>query len=139
MTSKISTISNPHHSGSKLPGEGYSEWIRARFWLTNSTGSYVGIGRMTLLENIHKTGSINQAAKSMKMSYKKAWKLVDEMNQLLNKPLVLKEQGGKAGGGTVLTQHGIWVLEQFHGIEQRLQQFLEQESNQFSQALESLK
>ncbi|PLA75061.1 ModE family transcriptional regulator [Hydrogenovibrio sp. SC-1] len=124
---------------SKLPGEAYSERIRARFWLSDDSGSYVGIGRITLLEEIQKTGSINQAAKAMNMSYKKAWKLVDEMNQLLNQPLVIKAQGGKSGGGTILTQEGLWVLEQFRAIEQRLQKFLQHESCQFAQELNSLK
>lgn len=141
MTSKTD-LSNSNvtlNSSVKRPGEAYSEWIRARFWLSADSGAYVGIGRITLLEAIQKTGSINQAAKSMNMSYKKAWKLVDEMNQMLDQPLVVKAQGGKAGGGTLLTEQGVWVLEQFREIEQRLEQFLQKESDQFTQALESLK
>jgi molybdate transport system regulatory protein len=140
MTSIVHLTSDTKQSpSSKLPGESYSEWIRARFWLTDDSGSYVGIGRITLLEEIQKTGSINQAAKAMNMSYKKAWKLVDEMNRLLDQPLVIKAQGGKAGGGTILTPEGLWVLEQFRAIEQRLQKFLQDESDQFAQALNSLK
>lgn len=141
MTSKTeSSILNAElHSSAKLPGEAYSEWIRARFWVSAASGAYVGIGRITLLEAIQKTGSINQAAKSMNMSYKKAWKLVDEMNQMLDQPLVTKAQGGKAGGGTLLTEQGVWVLEQFRAIERRLEQFLQKESDQFAQALDSLK
>jgi len=64
----------------KLPGEGYAQNIRARFWLTGKSGAYAGIGRITLLEKIHERGSINQAAKEMKMSYKKAWKLEEIIN-----------------------------------------------------------
>jgi len=140
MTSSNNTKSPSLSSAKlKLPGDGYSEWIRARFWVVNPEGAYVGIGRITSLEAIHKTGSINQAAKSMKMSYKKAWKLVDDMNQLMDKPLVIKAQGGSSGGGTVLTSEGLWVLDQFRELEKRLQKFLEQESQQLTKAFNSLK
>lgn len=113
---------------SKPPGEGYAENIRARFWLTGKSGAYVGIGRITLLERIDERGSINQAAKDMKMSYKKAWKLIDEMNQMFDDPLVLKEHGGKSGGGTQLTSKGRWVVAEFRQVEKNLISFLQNES-----------
>ncbi|MDG4811695.1 LysR family transcriptional regulator [Hydrogenovibrio sp. 3SP14C1] len=112
----------------KLPGEGYAQNIRARFWLTGKSGAYAGIGRITLLEKIHERGSINQAAKEMQMSYKKAWKLIDEMNQMFDEPLVLKEHGGKSGGGTQLTSKGRWVVAEFRQLEKKLIAFLQKES-----------
>lgn len=112
----------------KLPGEAYSPKIRARFWLTGDQEGYLGIGRVTLLEKIHQLGSMNQAAKEMGMSYKKAWKLIEELNAMFDEPLVIKEQGGKLGGGTQLTLRGIQAIEQFRGIEARLVTFLEAES-----------
>lgn len=112
----------------KLPGEAYSDRIRARFWLMGENESYLGIGRITLLEKIHVLGSMNQAAKEMGMSYKKAWKLIEELNGMFDEPLVIKEQGGKAGGGTALTARGIKALEQFRTLEQKLIFFLQQES-----------
>lgn len=112
----------------KLPGENYSEFIRARFWLTGQNGAYVGIGRITLLEKIDQFGSINQAAKEMKMSYKKAWKLVDEMNQMFTQPLVHKVHGGISGGGTQLTEKGIQVIQDFRMLEEKLITFLQIES-----------
>jgi len=35
-----------------------------------------------------KTGSITNAAKEMKMAYRQAWQLVEEMNQRAENPLV---------------------------------------------------
>ncbi|QBZ82443.1 Molybdenum-pterin-binding protein MopA [Hydrogenovibrio crunogenus] len=116
----------------KLPGEGYAQNIRARFWLTGKSGAYAGIGRITLLEKIHERGSINQAAKEMKMSYKKAWKLIDEMNQMFDEPLVLKEHGGKSGGGTQLTSKGQSVVEEFRQLEKKLVAFLQEESKKLN-------
>jgi len=113
----------------KLPGEAYSELIRARFWLAGKEGAYVGIGRITLLENVAEFGSINKAAKAMNMSYKKAWKLIDEMNRMFDDPVVVKEHGGKAGGGTQLTDKGRLVIAEFRALEGKLTQFLQQESS----------
>ncbi len=111
----------------KLPGEAYSDHLRARFWITGE-GSYVGIGRITLLEKIQQLGSINAAAKDMGMSYKKAWKLIEEMNQMFSEPLVIKEHGGKSGGGTKITEKGCQVIHEFRRIEIDLIAFLETSS-----------
>ncbi|WP_024851777.1 winged helix-turn-helix domain-containing protein [Hydrogenovibrio kuenenii] len=111
-----------------MPGERYSEKISARFWLTGQSDAYVGIGRITLLEKIQQLGSINAAAKDMQMSYKKAWRLIEEMNQFFDEPLVVKEQGGKAGGGTRLTDKGKKLVKEFRRIESGLTEFLQRES-----------
>lgn len=112
-----------------MPGERYTENISARFWLTGQDESYVGIGRITLLEKIEQLGSINAAAKDMQMSYKKAWRLIEEMNQFFDEPLVVKEQGGKSGGGTRLTEKGRRLVEEFRRIEKGLVDFLQKESS----------
>ena len=118
-------------SSQKLPGEAYSERVRARFWITGKDGGYLGIGRIQLLENIEQYGSINGAAKSMGMSYKKAWKLIDELNQMSDTPLVIKSQGGKAGGGTALTDEGKRLVAKFRQLETELITFLEKASKDF--------
>lgn len=118
----------------KLPGDAYSKRIRARFWIVTEEGEgYLGIGRITLLENIDRFGSINRAAKEMGMSYKKAWKLVEDMNKLTHEPLVLSEKGGKSGGGTFITPLGKAYIKQFHELDARLRMFLEAESGCFDE------
>lgn len=115
-----------------MPGERYSNNISARFWLIGNDDTYVGIGRITLLEKIQQLGSINAAAKDMQMSYKKAWRLIEEMNQFFDEPLVVKEQGGKSGGGTQLTEKGKNLVKEFRRIEKGLVAFLQKESSQCS-------
>lgn len=111
-------------SDNKLPGEAYSKNIRARFWITGDDSGYVGIGRIELLENIEQFGSMNKAAKNMGMSYKKAWKLIDELNAMYDEPLVVKEVGGLSGGGSVLTERGKKLISDFKEIETELQNVL---------------
>ena len=113
----------------KLPGEAYSENIRARFWITGKHSGYIGVGRVELLEKIEQLGSMSQAAKSMGMSYKKAWKLIEELNVMYDEPLIIKAKGGKAGGGSVLTVKGKSIIKKYKNVEQEIQSLLERLSS----------
>lgn len=78
----------------------------------------MGPGKADLLEAIAATGSISGAARSMGMSYRRAWLLVDVMNRCFQHPLVHSAAGGAQGGGAQLTEAGVAVLAQFRGMEQ---------------------
>ena len=88
----------------------------------------MGFGRVVLLERIHEHGSISEAARSMKMSYKHAWDLIDSMNRQAAKPLVTTSKGGKGGGGASLTEAGEKAISDFATLHERLTAFLEQET-----------
>lgn len=77
----------------------------------------IGPGKIELLEQVATFGSISAAARAMQMSYKHAWDLIDEMNQLFGKPLVAAQTGGKQGGGASLTQLGLAVVSRYRAIE----------------------
>lgn len=84
-----------------------------------------GPGKADLLEAIERTGSISQAAKSMNMSYRRAWQLVDTMNQCFETALVETQTGGTHGGGAAVTALGQKVLEQYRQMEINARQALE--------------
>ncbi|MGF7162532.1 molybdate transport system regulatory protein [Rhodoligotrophos appendicifer] len=77
----------------------------------------IGPGKIELLEHIAAFGSISAGARIMKMSYKHAWDLVEEMNRLFGKPVVAAQTGGKRGGGAQLTPVGLAVVSRFRAIE----------------------
>src|SRR6056297_59349 len=77
----------------------------------------LGPGKADLLENIRRTGSIAAAGRSMSMSYKRAWSLVDEMNSAFRDPLVDSSRGGARGGGARLTEAGETVLANYRKLE----------------------
>jgi len=104
--------------------------IEVRVWIEETEGAFLGIGKIWLLENIQKTGSITNAAKEMKMSYRQAWQLVEEMNQRAESPLVEKLLGGKGGGGTRLTEAGERAIGLFYEIEKRIKEFALKETQQ---------
>ncbi|MHA7878760.1 MAG: winged helix-turn-helix domain-containing protein [Saccharospirillum sp.] len=85
----------------------------------------LGPGKVDLLEALLETGSISAAARRMKMSYRRAWLLVDTMNQCFTHPLVTTATGGKGGGGAELTDFGKAVLAQYRAMEQTALQSIE--------------
>jgi molybdate transport system regulatory protein len=96
---------------------GSSTRVQFRLRITHGDDIAVGPGKIDLLEAIAKTGSITAAAKSMGMSYRRAWVLVDTMNRSFRAPVVEAEAGGKRGGGTRLTATGSDIIRLYREIE----------------------
>ena len=90
---------------------------RVKISLIFESGARIGPGKARLLESVRDTGSISAAARDMRMSYKRAWVLLDSMNQAFTEPLVAAAPGGAGGGGAVLTQFGAEVLERYRRIQ----------------------
>ena len=79
----------------------------------------IGPGKADLLEAIQRTGSISAAGRELKMSYRRAWLLVDTMNRCFQQPLVETATGGASGGGAQVTELGRDVLRRFRTIEKK--------------------
>jgi len=77
----------------------------------------MGPGKAELLQAIERTGSISAAAREMDMSYRRAWLLVDTMNQSFKQVLVSTETGGQRGGGARVTEFGHEVLQRYLAME----------------------
>ena len=82
-----------------------------------NSGARVGPGKISLLESIQQTGSISAAARSMGMDYKRAWLLLDSLNQAFEEPVLAAATGGTKGGGAQLTAFGAELLERYRRIE----------------------
>jgi molybdate transport system regulatory protein len=91
--------------------------LRFRMRITAGDAIAVGPGRIALLEAIENTGSITAAAKSLDMSYRRAWVLLDELNRSLRLPAVDSAKGGQLGGGSALTDVGRRLIELYRRIE----------------------
>ncbi len=99
------------------------QW-RGRLWLEGEDGTFLGYGRVVLLERIRESGSLAQAARSMEMSYKHAWNLLDSMNRQAGCKLVETCRGGKHGGGASLTPAGVKAIALFKHYHARFQEML---------------
>ncbi len=81
----------------------------------------MGPGKADLLDAIAATGSISAAARSLGMSYRRGWLLVDVMNRCFATPLVETQPGGGKGAGTRLTDAGRAALAAYRGLSDRLE------------------
>ena len=79
--------------------------------------SWIGPGKVRLLELIDEHGSISAAGRAMKMSYKRAWDLVAELNRIFGEPVAKGQTGGKTGGGAELTLLGRELIARFRALE----------------------
>ncbi|WP_188260954.1 winged helix-turn-helix domain-containing protein [Azospirillum tabaci] len=89
--------------------------IRLRF--LHPSGA-IGPGKVSLLEEIDRTGSISAAARALGMSFRRAWFLVETMNSAFREPVVRTSVGGREGGGTGLTAFGQEVIARYRRMEE---------------------
>jgi molybdate transport system regulatory protein len=101
------------------PTDGPLARARLRLRLVLGAGHKLGPGKIDLLEAIAATGSISGAGRTMGMSYRRAWILIDEANRMFTEPLVATAAGGAGGGGAHLTDLGREVVAAFRRIEAR--------------------
>ena len=81
-------------------------------------GVRIGPGKIRLLEMVNQTGSIAAACRALNMSYRRAWLLIDSLNQTFDQPVVSRSVGGAGGGGAELTSLGTEIITRYRRIEQ---------------------
>lgn len=102
--------------------------IRVRCWIDVDGVKFFGPGPAELLELIEEVGSIAKAAKKMGMSYKKAWDLVDKLNEGGRKPYVISRKGGEKGGGAELTETGRKVVSKYRDLTAKLNAIIKRDA-----------
>jgi molybdenum ABC transporter molybdate-binding protein len=97
------------------------DWqVGMRVWVERRGRALLGKGRAELLHEIDRTHSISAAARRMRMSYRRAWLLVQEINRAAGEPLVAAAVGGRHGGGAELTPRGRFAISIFQQFEDEL-------------------
>jgi molybdate transport system regulatory protein len=91
--------------------------LKPRFRVVCGDEIALGPGKMELLKELVATGSLNEAARRLEMSYMRAWTLVKKMNKCFREPVVVAERGGKKGGGMMVTEAGRRALALYQEIE----------------------
>lgn len=108
--------------------------LRARVWVERAGGMALTDAGADLLEQIEAKGSLSEAARTLRFSYRYAWKLIDAMNRIWDRPLVVTAVGGKRGGGAKLTELGGRVLRSFRDLQLHVEALVDQEIEGFRRA-----
>jgi molybdate transport system regulatory protein len=91
--------------------------LQTRLRIRVGTEIALGPGKAELLELIHQTGSLAEAARRMGMSYMRAWTLAQTMNRCFREPAIRTSRGGKQRGGAHLTDTGRRLLTLYQQME----------------------
>jgi len=116
-----------------MRSKNYSIGPRLRVFL--SPDFAIGPGKAEMLAGIDETGSIAAAGRRMGMSYKRAWNLVDAMNQNFRVPVVEAVKGGRTGGGAALTALGREVLTRYQHMRKVTLEVIEPDLHALQQEL----
>ena len=93
-------------------------YIRSKVWMEDEEGNVVfGLGRLRILEAIQRLGSINAAAKELKMGYRAIWGRIAASEQRLGNPLLVRN----AGGGSQLTPFAEALMERFRALHRTVE------------------
>tara|TARA_X000000950_G_scaffold250515_1_gene311241 strand:- start:1687 stop:2049 length:363 start_codon:yes stop_codon:yes gene_type:complete len=98
-----------------------------------------GPGKVYLMEAIEKTGSISAAAKKIGMSYRKAWKLINDLNRISKSKMVVTSIGGRGSGGAKLTNTGKEFIDLFRKMEVKALIAIKNEKIELEKILNDLK
>jgi molybdate transport system regulatory protein len=82
-----------------------------------ASGARIGPGKVAVLEEIARAGSISGAGRALHISYRRTWELVEDLNRSLGSPVVETLAGGRSGGGASLTPVGRAIVAQYRAIE----------------------
>ncbi len=96
-----------------------------KLWLETDTGYALGGGGVKLLEEVERRGSITEAAKSLRMSYRYAWGLIRKIEKNIGAPMLETFRGGShGGGGAKVTQVGLTILRRYENLEEKISHLL---------------
>jgi len=98
--------------------------VDSKIWININNESFLGLGKIELMEQIRNYGSLTKAAKNMKMSYRKAWGNINKINNIAGKPLVILKRGGKEGGTAEVTEAGEKAIYFFKQLSKEVNNLL---------------
>ncbi|MCX5807304.1 MAG: LysR family transcriptional regulator [Proteobacteria bacterium] len=98
--------------------------IAYKVWLDND-GKAFGEGPYRVLKQIEKAGSLHQAAIDLKISYRKAWLIINIIEKKLGFDFLERKIGGLSGGGSNITPSGKAFLKKYEDFRRELEQVLE--------------
>lgn len=103
-------------------------FVDGRVSIKSGESSFIGHGKIELIEKIKMLGSLRKAAAEMKMSYRQAWLNIEELNKFSDKPLVILKRGGKEGGIAQVTEFADKIILAYKNLQIAFAAFLNEQT-----------
>lgn len=100
---------------------------RLKLWIERDGRLALSDYRVRLLALVQETGSLARAAAEMRLSYRRAWGKIKEMERNLGVQLVTSEAGGAGGGHSRLTPEGAQLIRRYEAFAARMHEILKRE------------
>lgn len=100
--------------------------IRFKCWVEDNGEKLYGPGPNELIKQIQQEGSLSKVASKMNMSYKKAWEMVQRLNEHCEEPLILLKKGGSHGGGAEVTERALEIVKEFDDFQNKIKEIVGQ-------------
>lgn len=101
--------------------------LKIKCWIEEDGEKFYGPGPHELLKQIQREGSLSKAAVQMHMSYKKAWAMVQRLNQFSEDAMVNLKKGGQHGGGAEVSIYALEIMKEYEELQLKVQQLIFQE------------
>ena len=124
-------MSIPPRKPASKPARHQPRLIRGQIWIESGGKPAITEAGADLLDQIDISGSLSEAARQLRFSYRRAWMLLDAMNHRWPRPLVITATGGQGGGGATLTDQGRHVLRVYRDLQLRLEHLLDTAGDPF--------
>jgi molybdate transport system regulatory protein len=118
MAALKTSSADPSRSAGKQAAAAIRSASRLSIRVDLASGARIGPGKVAVLEEIARSGSISAAGRELHISYRRTWELVEDLNASLGAPVVQTAAGGSGGGGASLTELGQAVVSRYRAIEQ---------------------
>lgn len=100
----------------------YDIFLNHNVWLeTRGEDVVISAEGLDLLVAVEEVSSIVTAAKNLKISYRKAWGLLREVEDMIGFKLIEKHRGGALGGKTMLTKEGTALVAAYRDLNSEIE------------------
>src|SRR3954464_7093624 len=107
------------------PAAAANRIVRGQIWVESSGKPAITESGADLLDQIDACGSLSEAARRLRFSYRRAWMLLNAMNTRWAAPLASTSTGGHQGGGARLTDFGRHILRAYRDLQLQLEHLLD--------------
>lgn len=104
--------------------------VRSKIWIEKNNKLIFGEGKSEIFKLIREHTSINKAAESMGISFRRAWSYINEIEKRLGVHLVERTKGGVGGGGSRLTAYAVELMIKYDRLKRDVNKYTDKRAKE---------